>query len=301
MDIRIKNTTDAKSDALVILNGEDKFASLILTMKTIKTSIEGNWSDCVAKTSAIKKLNECINYYETKIIPALKKLGTSIDAYAIATEQLASARVGGGTANGVVSPVSHVMNEDITPAQYADSQRTVNFSKEKYDQLGGGDALYDGSYSKEEFREMVEKYGSTLGNHIIEGGYMPVREAFEKNVLPYSDVFYDEATKYGLDPAFVMGIACQESGHGSSWNVINKSNLFGMGAFDSNPSNAYKYDGPGASIAHVCQNIGENYVALDGKWHTGSDISQIGSIYASDPNWANSVDWLAGKIKSCVE
>lgn len=123
MDIRIKNTTDAKSDALVILNGEDKFASLILTMETIKTSIEGNWSDCVAKESAIKKLNECINYYKTKIIPALKKLGTSIDAYAIATEQLASARVGGGTANGVVSPVSHVMNEDITPAQYADSQK----------------------------------------------------------------------------------------------------------------------------------------------------------------------------------
>lgn len=121
MNIKINNTSDAKSDSLILLNGADSFESLVSTMRTIKISIQNNWSDCAAKTSAIDNLTSSIEYYENKIIPALNKLGTSVDAYALATEQLAASRASGGGVG--VSTVSNTETAYGSPSEYVDSQR----------------------------------------------------------------------------------------------------------------------------------------------------------------------------------
>ena len=122
MNIKINNTADAKADAETILSCGNSFDSLVTTMKAVMKSITDNWYDCKAKQSAITGLTNSINYYETKIIPALNKLGTSINAYAIATEQLAAATAGGGS----FSPLSAdgESTNYSNPSEYADSQKS---------------------------------------------------------------------------------------------------------------------------------------------------------------------------------
>ena len=148
MNIKITNTSDAKSDAMILLNSADSFESLVSTMRTIKISIQSNWSDCTAKTSAINNLTNSIDYYENKIIPALNKLGTSVDAYALATEQLAASRAAGGGVG-----VSAVSNTEIaygSPSEYADGQK-LRASSEIVDET----AYSNGNNSLDRFKQNV--------------------------------------------------------------------------------------------------------------------------------------------------
>ena len=280
MNIKIENTGAALEDARVIVSSANSFESLVSTMRTVKQNFESNWSgdSTTDRDSIISGLENSIKYYNNYIIPALSKLGAAIDAYALATEQLAAASVGNTT-----------IPAGMTPSEYADTNGPV-FDEERYNALGGGNSLWDGSYSKEDFVNMVTNFGNNrLGNNKKEG--------YANNMVAYADTFYDEATSRGLDPAFVFAIGCQESGYGCSWNAMNKGNLFGMGAFDSNPSNAFSYNSIQDSIVDVCENIGTNYVTPGGKFYTGSEISSIGKRYASDPEWANSVTWIMNQIK----
>lgn len=120
MDIRITNTQTAKDDSLVLLSSADSFNSLINTMSTIKNSINNNWSNCTSKNNAIAQLDASISYYKGSIVPALEKLGTSVTAYAVATEQLASLNHNNLRQPGV-QPLSYVSSDLVdTPSKYAD-------------------------------------------------------------------------------------------------------------------------------------------------------------------------------------
>ena len=52
-------------------------------------------------------------------------------------------------------------------------------------------------------------------------------------------VFLDAATASGLDPRYILAHAAVESAWGRSNFAVNRGNYFGIGAFDSNPGNAY--------------------------------------------------------------
>lgn len=125
MILKIKNTHNAKIDASVLLSCADSFSSLLSTMNTIKNSINDNWSDCFSKNDAIDKLDYCIYNYKKEIIPALNMLGEAIDAYALATEQLASRQ---GQGNGV-SLVKTSFNLNGTSTTYDSPYDYVNANK----------------------------------------------------------------------------------------------------------------------------------------------------------------------------
>lgn len=284
MEIEIKDTESAISEATNITNVATSLKSINTTLGYLIKQIDTNWISSeegvpdTDKDSIYKSLVSCRDCYANQIIPALDKLGTAIIAYANATDALASQGV------------------SITPAAYVANQGP-QYNQELYDRYGGGDALYDGSYTKEEFVKWVENYENKLGTNVIAGGAVSVKDGYAQNMLPYAETFYDEAVSRGLDPTFVFSIACQESGYGSSWNAVNKGNLFGMGAFDSNPSNAFSYSSVESGIADVCENLSTNYLEPNGQWHTGSNISSIGQTYASDSKWADSIKWIMNDIR----
>lgn len=90
MKIKIANIADAKNDASVISECANSFESLVQTMLSIRGSIDTGWSDCQSKFSAIYNLSRCAERYTYEIIPALKKLATAIDKYALANQQISS-------------------------------------------------------------------------------------------------------------------------------------------------------------------------------------------------------------------
>lgn len=131
---------------------------------------------------------------------------------------------------------------------------------------------------------------------------------FENN----SKVFYLLEQQYNINGLFVASVGIHESGWGMSKLAQNKHNLFGYGAYDSNPYNgAYSFNDYSECIDLIARVFVKYYLnpvgtkiydgsTASGKYYSGSTLSAVNKKYASDTNWAKSVykhmQYLYGKI-----
>ena len=110
--------------------------------------------------------------------------------------------------------------------------------------------------------------------------------------------FVNAQETYGVNAllAFCMGLL--ESGWGRSSIAINKNNLFGWNAVDSNPSgSADKYDNIESAVTqHMAVNL-RGYLDINDARFFGSHLGNKGSgfnvKYASDPYWGLKISALA--------
>lgn len=113
--------------------------------------------------------------------------------------------------------------------------------------------------------------------------------------------FYYIEKQYNINGIFVAAVGIHESAWGTSTIALQKNNLFGYGAYDSNPYNgAYDFKDYAESIDLVARVFvkyylnpagtsiygGENAV---GTYYNGATLTGVNTKYASDKNWANAV------------
>ena len=120
---------------------------------------------------------------------------------------------------------------------------------------------------------------------------------FEKN----AEYFYYIEKQYNINGIFVAAIGVHESNWGTSNIAVQKNNLFGYGAYDSNPYNgAYKFSTYAESIDLLGRVLVKYYInpkgtaiyggeKAVGSYYNGSTLSGVNTKYASDKNWANAV------------
>lgn len=120
---------------------------------------------------------------------------------------------------------------------------------------------------------------------------------FENN----SEYFYLIEQEYNINGMFVAAVGIHESAWGTSKIAQDKHNLFGYGAYDSNPYNgAYSFENYSESIDLIARVFVKYYInsagtkiydgsLASGKYYSGSTLSSINKKYATDKNWANSV------------
>ncbi len=103
--------------------------------------------------------------------------------------------------------------------------------------------------------------------------------------------FISNQNKYGVNAALMLGVAINESGWGNSSIALNKKNVFGHGAVDSNAGfAAYTYSSVSDSIAyHADTFMSKGYMdPKDSRYngpHLGNKDSGANIKYASDPYW----------------
>ncbi len=135
-----------------------------------------------------------------------------------------------------------------------------------------------------------------------------VNKIFENN----SDYFYYIEDEYNINGIFVASIGIHESAWGTSKIAKNKYNLFGYGAYDSNPYNgAYSFSSYSESIDLLARVLVKYYLnqkgtliydgqVASGKYYSGNTVSAVNKKYATDKNWANCVykymEYLYNKI-----
>ena len=133
---------------------------------------------------------------------------------------------------------------------------------------------------------------------------------FENN----AQYFYYIEDEYSINGLFVAAIGIHESGWGTSKLAKNKYNLFGYGAYDSNPYNgAYSFESYSESIDLIARVLVKYYInppgtkiydgqAASGKYYSGNTISAVNKKYATDTNWGNCIykymNYLYEKIKT---
>ena len=85
---------------------------------------------------------------------------------------------------------------------------------------------------------------------------------FEKN----SEYFYYLESEYSINGIFIAAMGIHESSWGTSKLAINKYNLFGYGAYDSNPYNgAYTFSSYSESIDLIARVMAKYYLNPPGK------------------------------------
>ena len=120
---------------------------------------------------------------------------------------------------------------------------------------------------------------------------------FENN----AEYFYYIEKQYNINGVFVAAVAIHESGWGTSKIALQKKNLFGYGAYDSNPYNgAYEFTDYSECIDLIARVFVKYYLnpngteiyggeKAQGTYYNGSTLTAVNNKYASDKNWANSV------------
>lgn len=116
-----------------------------------------------------------------------------------------------------------------------------------------------------------------------------------------AEYFYCIEEQYNINGIFVAAMGIHESGWGTSRLAQNKYNLFGYGAYDSNPYNgAYSFTSYSECIDLIARVLVKYYInpagtsiydggVASGKYYNGNTLSAVNKKYASDKNWANAV------------
>ena len=120
---------------------------------------------------------------------------------------------------------------------------------------------------------------------------------FEQN----AEYFYYIEQQYNINGVFVAAVGIHESAWGTSKISRDKNNLFGYGAYDSNPyGGAYSFSNYSESIDLIARVFVKYYLNPKGTsiyggekavatYYYGSTLSAVNTKYATDKNWANSV------------
>lgn len=113
--------------------------------------------------------------------------------------------------------------------------------------------------------------------------------------------FYYIEKEYNINGLFVAAVGIHESAWGTSKIALTKYNLFGYGAYDSNPYNgAYNFENYSESIDLIARVFTKYYINpsgtkiydnsfANGKYYKGKNLESVGKSYATDKDWANKV------------
>lgn len=122
-------------------------------------------------------------------------------------------------------------------------------------------------------------------------------KVFENN----SQYFYYIEKQYNINGLFVAAVGIHESAWGTSKIAKDKNNLFGYGAYDSNPySGAYDFSNYSECIDLIARVFVKYYLnpkgtsiyggeKATGTYYNGATLSGVNTKYATDKNWANGV------------
>ena len=116
-----------------------------------------------------------------------------------------------------------------------------------------------------------------------------------------AEYFYYIEKQYNINGIFVASVGIHESSWGTSKIAKDKNNLFGYGAYDSNPYNgAYSFSDYSESIDLIARVFTKYYLnpkgtsiyggeQAVGTYYNGPTLNGVNTKYATDKNWANGV------------
>lgn len=127
----------------------------------------------------------------------------------------------------------------------------------------------------------------------------------DSSVREIGSLFVNAQNMYGMNALMIYAMALHESGYGTSGYARTRNNLFGWGAYDSNPDNAYTFP----NIAQgINEHMGINLRYYLDATNTSTSLSRfyssnignkgagINTRYASDPWWSIKIAGIAFRI-----
>jgi len=132
----------------------------------------------------------------------------------------------------------------------------------------------------------------------ILGRYTESKPQEELSFKDYVSMATEKAVARGFHPAPVISQMASESERGTSRFARERNNLFGIGAFDYNLNNTWRFDNPGDSIDAYLDLIEKDpryKKAYENRADPEAYIKALAPVYASDKKYAwkimNTPEW----------
>lgn len=87
---------------------------------------------------------------------------------------------------------------------------------------------------------------------------------------------------------------------GTSNYAINRNNLVGWNAVNSNPNKASYFDSKEECILYVAERLKTNYLTENGCYFNGYTAKAIDVKYCSDPEHADKIVSIVNKLKNKI-
>ena len=170
-------------------------------------------------------------------------------------------------------------------------ENNIQYTKEQLSQNLGFSMLLNkpSGLTLEQFKKILENDSNDRNN------------VFTEN----AEYFYYIEQQYNINGVFVAAVGIHESAWGTSNISKSKKNLFGYGAYDSDPSgSAYNFQSYAEGIDLVARVFVKYYLnpagtpiyggeTATGTYYEGATLTAVNKRYASDKNWANGVfKWM---------
>ena len=170
-------------------------------------------------------------------------------------------------------------------------ENNVQYTKEQLSQNYGFSMLLNkpSGLTLEQFKKIFENDSNDVNN------------VFKDN----AEYFYYVEQQYNINGIFVAAVGIHESGWGTSNISKTKKNLFGYGAYDSDPSgSAYSFQSYSEGIDLVARVFVKYYLnppgtpihggeTATGTYFEGATLTAVNQRYASDKNWEYAVfKWM---------
>lgn len=125
-----------------------------------------------------------------------------------------------------------------------------------------------------------------------------IDEYFEGGALEgLGDSFKLAEEKSAVNSVFLAALAALESDRGRSKIAVDKNNLFGFMAYDSDPYNsAMGFKDFKESIAHVADYLNREYLDKDGTYYKGLSVEDVNKNYATDKTWHKKISAIMADI-----
>ena len=152
-------------------------------------------------------------------------------------------------------------------------------------------SLYDG--------KVLDDYMKALG-YTEKATVFPRTSSTQTAMHEVGGQFVSAQNIYGINSLLMFALAIHESGAGTSRLAIEKNNLFGWGAIDSNPSDAHMFESIEKSIyEHAGINL-RGFISVE-NWRyfgviLGNKNNGMNTKYASDPYWGHKIAGWAYRI-----
>ncbi len=135
-----------------------------------------------------------------------------------------------------------------------------------------------------------------LENVAISANEPPSKSAMYRQ----GQVFINAQNNFGMNALLVYAMGLHESDRGLSTQAVTKFNLFGWGAGDANPSDAYAYSSVEVAVnQHFAINL-RGYMNPTDTRHFGQVVGNknngMNTKYASDPYWGQKIAGWAYRI-----
>ena len=115
-------------------------------------------------------------------------------------------------------------------------------------------------------------------------------------------IFVNIEKEYEINGLFILSIAKQESGLGSSNMALTKNNLTGYMAYDANTGAARKFVDFEDCLMTTARLIKRDYLTEEGKYYHGKSIFSINIKYCSQIDWSiKLIDIMYGSVERLLK